>query len=80
MNVERWRDKERAAGDRLIEDSFWAMESLKCLGREASSRQGCDMPGLCRRRVSLVVLGCGQAGSQQGALVARLKAWEGQRA
>lgn len=68
---------ERAEGDRLIEGSFWAMESLKCLGKEASSEQGCDMPGLCLRRVSLGVLGCEQAGERQEAR--KEPGWQGSR-
>lgn len=43
---------ERAEGDQLITDSFWAMESLKCLDDEASRGQGCDIRALPERGFS----------------------------
>lgn len=63
---------------------FWVMESLKCPSKETSLEQGCDNARLCLRRGRgrRGVLGCEQAGEEQGAKesVARLKAREGQRA
>lgn len=70
---------ERAEGGGRKEGSFWAMESLKCLCKEARSEQGCDTPGLCLRLVSLGVLGCGQAGGREGQEAGEEDGWQDTR-